>query len=267
MNKLLLIVTFLSSLPALQGQTFVDKTLVVGDTAVTLPVPTQYVQLERNMPIMKDFFINREHAFKDESKNNTFILASITPEKFSEAGRSGKLTDSLDCWVVSPNFSSHSRVTVAQFSRTVRDMEVSFKSLSNDAKLIDAFKIKVTGLNNELLRKNMESIEKPQIISKSERTLVIMAKNGGEYILSAYCLINGKFLILYVKKQNPFDAIEEMDAWTKEIEKKTTAEFGYEWGKLDSNWRTAAIVAGLLIMIGMAAAALVFAFKSKPPTT
>ena len=146
-------------------------------------------------------------------------------------------------------------------------MEVSFKSLSNDAKLIDAFKIKVTGLNNELLRKNMESIEKPQIISKSERTLVIMAKNGGEYILSAYCLINGKFLILYVKKQNPFDAIEEMDAWTKEIEKKTTAEFGYEWGKLDSNWRTAAIVAGLLIMIGMAAAALVFAFKSKPPTT
>lgn len=267
MNKALLILTLLSSLPTLHGQTFVDKTITIGDTFVTFPIPAQYVQLERNMPMAKDFFVQKEHAFVDETKNNTFIIAAITPEKFTEAGKNGRLSGTLDCWAMYPNFSTHSRINLTHFAGIIREFEEALKKSRKGSKFIDVLDIKTSELDDSKVRKSLESIEKPDLVSKSSRTLVMMTKAGDEYILNAYCIINGKLLLLYLQKKNPFDGIEEMQAWTKEIEAKTTAEFNDKGPIANSGWRSVATVSGLLLMTIMAIAALFFAFKSKPPTT
>jgi hypothetical protein len=69
---------------------------------------------------------------------------------------------------------------------------------------------------------------KPTIVGKSSRTLLMVAKDEGSYLVQAWVLVNGKFFFLYLKKGKDqlASGISEMHAWLKEIEDKTSATSG-----------------------------------------
>ena len=252
-----------STWSALLGQTYVDKTVTIGDTVVSLPIPAHYVQLERNMPIAADFFKEKEHAQFEESKNNTFILAALTPERFTEAGKTGKLTGSLDCWAMYGNFSTERRITSAEFSELMTGMETAINKANKGGNYLGQLGFKAENFRDEDMRKRIKSLENPQIISKSPRSIVTMAKLNEEYLLHGFCMINGKLIFLYMQKRNPFDGIEEMGAWVKEIETRTPAEYRSADSISHSVWQTLAIVLALVLTCLAAVAAVVFAFKPR----
>ena len=258
-----LIALLTASTSALMGQSYVEKSVTIGDTAIRIPVPAKYVQLERSMPLAADFFKEKEHIIADESKNNTFILAAITPEKFSEAGKNGRLSGTLDCWAMYPNYSQHTRIDIKQFSSFSSKIEALVKSPQESGTYADLINANTRDIKDEAVRKRVESMQKPYIVSKSPRSIVIMSKINDEYILNASCLVNGKLIFLYIQRPNAFDSIEEICAWVKEIEKRTPAEFHGPNSFLASVWQAA--VPALLLAMGAAvvAAPLVFIFKFK----
>jgi hypothetical protein len=252
-----------STWSALLGQTYVDKTVTIGDTIVSFPIPAHYVQLERNMPLAADFFKKKEHAHVEESKNNTFILAALTPERFTEAGKDGKLSGSLDCWAMYGNFSTERRISSSQFSKLTSEAEIAINASRKTGNFYDALGVKAQDFKDEVARKRLEKLEIPQIISKTPRSMVTMVKMNDEFILHALCMINGKLIMLYMQKRNPFDGIDEMGAWVKEIETRTLAEYRSADLNSDSVWQTLATVLALVLTCLVAAAAVVFAFKPK----
>ena len=264
--KLSLIAVILAACTSLlPGQVYLQKTVNVGDTTVTLPVPNKYVQLERNMPFASDFFAKKEHVFSDETKNNTFIAVAISPEKFSEAGRTGRLTGSIDCWAMYGNTISTQRINLGQFTKLVSEIEKSINAAPAKGSAADIYGITTSSIRDAESRRRIEAMEKPLIISKSARSIVTMTKLNEEYILNGNCMINGKLIFIYIQKSNPFDDIEEMEAWVKEIEAQTNAEFLGSASPLDSGWITAATVLGLFFVSVAAIAAVIFAFKTREP--
>jgi len=258
-----IIAFFAASSSALLGQTYAEKSVIIGDTVITIPIPEKYVQLDRNMPLAADFFKEKEHLLADESQNNTFILAAITPEKFSEAGKNGRLSGTLDCWAMYPNYQKTTGFDLKQFSSLSSKMEALAKSTPKSGTYADLVGAKAAEIKDEAVRKRVESIQKLTIVSKSPRSIVTMSKINDGYILNAFCLVKGKLILLYIQRPNPFDGIEEICAWVEQIEKRTPAELH------DSNsLKTLAWQAALpALMLAMAAAVIIapllFIFKFK----
>lgn len=216
------------SIVRLFGQGFVEKNVIVGDTSFGMPVPASYVAIERDTEWAKAFFQSKEHALTDERRNNTFILAMQTPERFAVSKKNGEITGGLDCWAVYPNFSAKSRMSLEQFATLNAQAESAFTKLDQTAKMSEFLGIKPSDFTDEQVRRQFATMTKPMFIGKSSRTLLTVAKDGGAYTVQAWVIVNGKFLFLYMNKSQDelASGISEMHAWLKEIEDKTSATYG-----------------------------------------
>jgi len=227
--KTLTIISLLAlSIVRVCGQGFVEKNVTVGDTSFGLPVPSSYVAIERDTEWAKAFFQSKEHVLADERRNNTFILAMQTPERFAVSKKKGEVTGGLDCWAVYPNFSAKSRISLNQFATLAAQIESTFAKLDQTAKMGEFLGIKPSDITDEQVRRQFATMTKPTIVGKSSRTLLMVAKDEGSYLVQAWVLVNGKFFFLYLKKGKDqlASGISEMHAWLKEIEDKTSATSG-----------------------------------------
>ena len=224
--KTLTIISLLAlSIARVCGQGFIEKKVTVGDTSFGMPVPASYVAIEKDAEWAKAFFQSKEHALADERRNNTFILAMQTPERFAVSKKTGEITGRLDCWAVYPNFSAKSRMTLKQFTTLVAQAESAFAKLDQTANVSEFLGIKPSDITDEQVRRQFATMTKPTIIGKSSRTLLTVAKDEAAYTVQAWVLVNGKFIFLYLNKgQDQLGSgITEMHAWLKEIEEKTSA--------------------------------------------
>ena len=218
------------SIVRLFGQGFVENNVTVGDTSFGIPVPASYVAIEKDAEWAKAYLQAKEHVFTDERRNNTFILAMQTPERFAVSKKNGEITGGLDCWAVYPNFSAKSRMSLEQFATLNAQAESAFTKLDQTAKMSEFLGIKPSDFTDEQVRRQFATMTKPMFIGKSSRTLLTVAKDGGAYTVQAWVLVNGKFLFLYMNKSQDqlTSGISEMHAWLKEIEDKTSATLGAE---------------------------------------
>ena len=218
------------SIVRLFGQGFVEKNVTVGDTSFGMPVPASYVAIEKDAEWAKAYLQAKEHVFTDERRNNTFILAMQTPERFAASKKNGEITGGLDCWAVYPNFSAKSRMSLEQFATLNAEAGSAFTKLDQTAKMSEFLGIKPSDFTDEQVRRQFATMTKPMFIGKSSRTLLTVAKDGGAYTVQAWVLVNGKFLFLYMNKSQDqlASGISEMHAWLKEIEDKTSATLGAE---------------------------------------
>ena len=227
--KTLTIISILAlSIVRLFGQGFVEKNVIVGDTSFGMPVPASYVAIERDTEWAKAFFQSKEHALTDERRNNTFILAMQTSERFAVSKKNGEITGRLECWAVYPNFSAKSRMSLKQFATLSAQAESALAKLDQTAKIGEFLGIKPSDITDEQVRRQFATMTKPTIIGKSTRTLLTVAKDQDSYTVQAWVLVNGKFLFLYLNKDQDqlVAGISEMHAWLKEIEDKTSATSG-----------------------------------------
>ena len=215
------------SIVRLFGQGFVEKNVTVGDTSFGMPVPASYVAIEKDAEWAKAYLQAKEHVLTDERRNNTFILAMQTPERFAVSKKNGEITGGLDCWAVYPNFSAKSRMSLEQFATLNAQAESAFTKLDQTAKMSEFLGIKPSDFTDEQVRRQFATMTKPMIIGKSSRTLLTVAKDEVTYTVQAWVLVNGKFLFLYMNKSQDqlASGISEMHAWLKEIEDKTSATF------------------------------------------
>ena len=205
------------------GQGFVEKNVTVGDTSFGLPVPASYVAIERDTEWAKTYLQAKEHVLTDERRNNSFILAMQTPERFAVSKKNGEITGGLDCWAVYPNFSAKSRMSLEQFATLNAQAESAFTKLDQTAKMSEFLGIKPSDFTDAQVSRQFATMTKPMIIGKSSRTLLTVAKDEITYTVQAWVLVNGKFLFLYMNKSQDqlASGISEMHAWLKEIEDKT----------------------------------------------
>lgn len=216
------------SIVRLLGQGFVEMNVTVGDTSFGMPVPASYVAIEKDAEWAKAYLQGKEHLFTDERRNNTFILAMQTPERFAVSKKKGEVTGGLDCWAVYPNFSAKSRMSLEQFATLSAQAESAFTKLDQTAKMSEFLGIKPSDFTDAQVSRQFATMTKPMIIGKSSRTLLTVAKDEVTYTVQAWVLVNGKFLFLYMNKSQDqlASGISEMHAWLKEIEDKTQATYG-----------------------------------------
>ncbi len=218
------------SIVRLSGQGFVEKTVTVGDTSFGLPVPAGLTAIEKDTEWAKAFFKSKENLIADARRNNTYIIAMQTPERFAISKKKGEITGGLDCWVVYPNFSAKSRMSLEQFATLKAQAESAFAKLDQTARMSEFLGIKPSDFTDEQVRRQFATMTKPTIIGISSRTLLMVAKDEGTYLVQAWVLVNGKSLFLYMNKSPDqlVSGISEMHAWLKEIEDKTSATLGAE---------------------------------------
>jgi hypothetical protein len=225
MKKSLIFALLALSLAPLFGQSFVDKDVKVGESTFKLPVPARYVAIEKEAEWAKAFFKSKENLLADTRRNNTFIIAMQTPERFAVSKKNGAVTGVLDCWAVYPNFSAESKISLQQFATLVAQAESAFAKLEQTAKMDEFLGIKPGDITDEQVRRQFATMTKPTIVGKNGRSLLTVAKNGDAYLVQAWALAHGKLMFLYMNKdQNQLaEGISEMHAWLKEIEDKTPA--------------------------------------------
>jgi TPR repeat protein len=225
MKKSLIIALLVLSFSPLFGQSFVAKDVKVGDSTFKLPVPARYVAIEKDTEWAKAFFKSKENLLADARRNNTYIIAMQTPERFAASKKNGEVTGLLECWAVYPNFSAESKISLQQFATLVAQAESAFAKLEQTARMDEFLGIKPGDITDEQVRRQFATMTKPTIVGKNGRSLLTVAKNGDAYLVQAWALAHGKLMFLYLNKdQNQLaEGISEMHAWLKEIEDKTPA--------------------------------------------
>ncbi len=225
MKPISIIAVLSLSIAGLFGQGFAEKTVAVGGTSFGLPVPARYVAIEKDAEWAKAFFKSKENLLADARRNNTYIIAMQTPERFAASKKNGEVTGQLECWAVYPNFSAESKISLQQFVTLVAQAESAFAKLEQTAKMDEFLGIKPSDITDEQVRRQFATMTKPTIVGKNGRSLLTVAKNGETYLVQAWALVHGKLIFLYLNKdQNQLaEGIREMHAWLKEIEDKTPA--------------------------------------------
>lgn len=194
---------------------FVPQEVQVGKTKFTLPVPKKLSWVSREMPWARAYFDQKEHQAKDPGMNFTFVVVMVSPAHYAQAIKDGRLEDPLDCTACVPTVKLESRHSLKQFRGLIDGLA---EEVTPAAKLAEQSK-------DQNIRKVIEGLSEEAILSRTDRALQTLIADGDHLITSAYVLVEGKVLILNLRrpKQEAGDLMVEMEAWVAEILKKTKA--------------------------------------------
>jgi hypothetical protein len=194
---------------------FVPQEVQVGKSKFTLPVPKELRWVSREMPWARAYFDQKEHQAKDPAMNFTFVVVMVSPAHYAQAIRDGRLEDPLVCTACVPTAKLESRHSLKQFRTLTDGLAVEITPV---AKLAEQS-------NDQNIRKVIEGLSEEAILGRTDRTLQTLIADGGHLIASAYVLVEGKVLILNLRRprQEARDLMAEMEAWVAEISKKTKA--------------------------------------------
>ena len=192
----------------------VPQEVQVGKTKFSLPVLKELKWVSRETSWARSFFELNEHRAKDPGMNFTLVVVMVSPADYAQASKDGHLARS-DCTVVVPTAKLEARHNLKQFRSLVDGM---MEDAGPSAKVTVQTK-------DENIRKVMAGLAEETFLDRTDRSIQMLIGDGSHLIANAYVLVEGKVLIMNLRrpKQEAKELMADMDAWVAEILKKTKA--------------------------------------------
>ena len=192
----------------------VPQEVQVGKTKFSLPVLKELKWVSRETSWARSYFELNEHRAKDPGMNFTLVVVMVSPADYAQASKDGHLARS-DCTVVVPTAKLEARHNLKQFRSLVDGM---MEDAGPSAKVTVQTK-------DENIRKVMAGFAEETFLDRTDRSIQMLIVDGSHLIANAYVLVEGKVLIMNLRrpKQEAKELMADMDAWVAEILKKTKA--------------------------------------------
>ena len=229
MRQILILIGGLLITLCLHAETYTRVQCKVGNDTITLPVPSKYIIVGRDVAWATDYFRQSENMMIDPTKNRTIKVALLSKGHYESCQKDAFL-DSLDCSVHTLNCQESYRLKVSDMIPFVNSLESGFTKIlaSNDP-------LKGVKVNN-ITKEIKETIERaklikgaaPIVISKSDRHIIFGTVMPAPTCatLSSMILVEGKLLtlVLWKPELEALAGAVEITKWVEEIEKTTPAE-------------------------------------------
>ena len=248
---------------SLDTQQYEQRSFLVGDTTISLPIPKNYREADRKVRWVAELNKISEQGHADPSQNFHVLINLLTKKPGIAVNIEESPQDFMDCYVMTLNKFDNLKCPLEDFSKEMKTFETQFTGSNSD----QAWKelVQKTFEQNRFVGADAKAVAasfgKPMCIERTSRHVI--AVYPGERVVTMSMVLNrGKILYIYISKTESeiLAGIREMKGWVAEIENTTPAE-----GEVPSKFWNAIVEGGgrgvAFFVFSSVGAAIIYAFK------
>jgi TPR repeat protein len=248
---------------SLDTQQYEQRSFLVGDTTISLPIPKNYREADRKVRWVAELNKVSEQGHADSSQNFHVLINLLTKKPGIPANIEASPQDYMDSYVLTLNKFDYLKCPLEDFSKEMKTFETQLTGGNSD----QAWKelVKKTFEQNRFVGAEAKAVAfsfgKPTCIERTNRH-VIAAYPGDRVVIMSIVLNRGKILSIYISKteSETLAGIREMKGWVAEIENTTPAE-----GEVPSKFWNAIVEGGgrgvAFFVFSSVGAAIIYALK------
>jgi hypothetical protein len=227
MKRLLALLGLLMVAVGLNAQSYTKVQCKVGNDTITLPVPSKYVIVGRDVSWAKDYFRKAETTMKDPGRCNTIILGMVSKEDY-DLYQSGTKFYGFSCEVTYRNEGARRYLTKSEFVSILDSIEKDINEIISDPEYKSAISSDTEFSRSMANVVSTFSGKSVVTVSKSDRhhTFALRVPQAELVAFTSIVLVEGKALYFAILKSDSdaMGGVDEANKWIAEIRKTTPAE-------------------------------------------
>jgi len=229
MRQILILIGALLITLGLHAETYTRVQCKVGNDTITLPVPSKYIIVGRDVAWAAKYFRQVENIMTDPQQNNTIVLGLASRDMYDFCQKGGELYG-FACEVQCLNKVSKIRLKKKDIPIVMYYAEKEFREVMSNFK-----NTKYNTNNNEgasvlTSRQKLFESQDATFIGKSDRHITFALYLRADQIvrLCSLVIVDGKAIYLYLTKPDTdaLAGVGEMNNWVEEIKNSTSASDG-----------------------------------------
>jgi hypothetical protein len=227
MKQILILIGALLVTLGLHAETYTRVQCNVGNDIITLPVPSKYIIVGRDVAWATDYFHKIETVMKDPNKCNTIMLGMVSKEDY-DSYQKGEKFYGFSSEVQYRNELANVLLTKSDFASILYLAEKEMHIIISDPEYnsaVNSDNEKGRSMKNLLTNFNKKDLV---IVSKSDRhfTSTLRYPQAEVVAIISTIFVEGKliYLISSAPDAEALAGVGEINKWTEEIIRTTAAE-------------------------------------------